>query len=637
MKDWFSPAEIVAAARGALPGTVRGLNRLAEREGWRMKGLARRRFGKGGGFEFHADALPGEIVARLAVMVPPEGPSPTPPHRGEGQKTELWARFEGLSARQKSVCEKRLKLLDEAAALAAAGMGETAAMRRVAAAAGVAVSTLANWKAMIAGVEVADRLAALAPGWTGSAARAAIDAAAWETLKSDYLRPERPAFSACFRRMQRTAARRGWNAPSERALRRRLDAEVPAEVQKLARDGRDAAWAMFPAQTRSRAHFTAMQAVNMDGHRLDVFAKRADGKIARPHLLALQDLFSGKIVAWRLAESENREAVRLVIGDMVERHGIPEAITLDNGRAFASKWISGGTPNRFRFKVRDEDPLGLLTSLGVTIAWASPHRGQSKPIERAFLDLVEEIARHPFCAGAYTGNAPDAKPENYASRAVEWQGLRGHVAARIAEHNARPGRTAETCKGRSFDETFAASLAAGAIVRRASEKQRSLWLLAAERIRASRGNGEIRLMENRYWAPALTGQAGRLVTVRFDPDDLAQPVLVYDDKGALVAEAERIDATGFNDATAARAHAKKRAAWLKAAAEQKRLHATMTAEELARLYAPGDPVGEAGAPREKVTRLVVNGSPTPATGWSAEQEENFTRGLRLVAGRDFSD
>ena len=62
---------------------------------------------------------------------------------------------------------------------------------------------------------------------------------------------------------------------------------------------------------------------------------RFDGqdKPSRAHLIALQDLYSGKIVAWRLAQSENKDAVRLAIGDMVTRHGIPETIVLDNGRA----------------------------------------------------------------------------------------------------------------------------------------------------------------------------------------------------------------------------------------------------------------------------------------------------------------
>ena len=82
-------------------------------------------------------------------------------------------------------------------------------------------------------------------------------------------------------------------------------------------------------------------------------------------LVAIQDVYSGKFLAWRLDESENRVPVRLAIGDMVERYGIPEHMVLDNGRSFASKWITGGTANRFRFKVRDDEPDGLLTQLGV--------------------------------------------------------------------------------------------------------------------------------------------------------------------------------------------------------------------------------------------------------------------------------
>jgi hypothetical protein len=44
--------------------------------------------------------------------------------------------------------------------------------------------------------------------------------------------------------------------------------------------------------------------------------------------------------------------------------GIPVHCVLDNGRGFASKWITGGNATRFRFKVQAEDPTGLLVGLG---------------------------------------------------------------------------------------------------------------------------------------------------------------------------------------------------------------------------------------------------------------------------------
>ena len=161
---------------------------------------------------------------------------------------------------------------------------------------------------------------------------------------------------------------------------------------------------------------------------------------------------------------------------------------LDNGRAFASKKITGQSRTRFRFKIREEDPEGLLTALGCNLHWTQPYSGQSKPIERAWKDITEEISRHPFCSGAYTGNKPDAKPENYGNRAIPLADMQRHVAEQIAIHNARTGRKAAACAGRSFDETFAASLADPAnIVTRATAAQRALWLLASEVIRAQRG------------------------------------------------------------------------------------------------------------------------------------------------------
>ncbi|WP_332460286.1 transposase domain-containing protein [Pseudophaeobacter flagellatus] len=76
---------------------------------------------------------------------------------------------------------------------------------------------------------------------------------------------------------------------------------------------------------------------------------------------------------------------------------------------------------RFRFKVREEDPLGVLPLLGIQIHWATPAHGQAKPIERAFRDLASDVAKDPCFAGAYVGNRPDAKPENYGKRLVRYK------------------------------------------------------------------------------------------------------------------------------------------------------------------------------------------------------------------------
>jgi hypothetical protein len=159
---------------------------------------------------------------------------------------------------------------------------------------------------------------------------------------------------------------------------------------------------------------------------------------------------SSKLLAWRVCETESAHHVRLVFASLFEGWGIPVHCVLDNGRGFASKWITGGTANRFRFKVKDSDPVWLLTGLGVKVHWALPFHGQSKPIERAWMDLTDTISRHPFVAGAYTGRSPMHKPANYGSKAVPWDDFVGHVAREIAHHNARSAAVGATiAAGRS--------------------------------------------------------------------------------------------------------------------------------------------------------------------------------------------
>ena len=359
---------------------------------------------------------------------------------------------------------------------------------------------------------------------------------------------------------------------------------------------------MYPAQERTRGHFHALEAVNADGHKWDVFVRWPDGEIGRPLMVAFQDLYSGKLLAWRCDRSENKEATRLAFGDLVEEFGIPDHCWLDNGRAFASKWISGGTPNRYRFKVLDEEPLGLLTQLGVRVHWTTPYAGQSKPIERMFRDFATDTAKHPRFAGAYTGNNPLAKPENYRATAVPLDVFLATLGEAVAEHNARGGRRTAVCNGRSFDDAFAESYAR-APIRRATGAQRRLWLLAAQAVGTSRRDGSITLLDNRFWAPFLSEIRGSRVSVRFDPGCLQADLHVYALDGRYLGAAPCIEAVGFDDIAKAQAHARARNAWMRAQRTMLDAERRLSISDVAAMLpAPATPPP---APETKVVRLVT--------------------------------
>lgn len=620
MREWFSAAELAALGLPGMPSTRQGVQALAEQAGWDKPELEgkgwRARQGRGGGVEYRLAMLPTAAQAALMLRAPA---APAIQAKKPADRDARWAWFERLPEKKQAIARQRLEALASVEDLVLHGIGRVAAMAEVARLKNVRLSTLYGWRKLVDLVPRHDWLAHLAPHHAGrTGARAECPAEAFEMLKADWLRPERPTFQACWRRLEQVAAERGWALPAPRTMERRLLA-LPVAVRVLARDGADKLKRMIPAQQRDRAELHALQVVNADGHKWDVFVKWPNGDIARPIMLAFQDVHSGKVLSWRVDRSENRETFRLCFGDMVEQWGIPDACVLDNSRTFASKWMTGGTPNRFRFKVKDDEPLGIMTQLGIEVHWATPFSGQSKPIERAFRDFAQDTAKHPKFAGAYTGHKPDAKPENYASQAVPLDLFLAVIGAEIAAHNARAGRTGGVALGRSFDQVFAESYAR-APIRQASAHQRRLWLLAAERQLASRTDGSISLLGNRYWSEFLHSHRGEHLTVRFDPELLQQPLHVYRADGDYLGAAECIEAVGFLDAAAARQHAQARKAWMRGVKMQLQAESSLSIRDVAAML----PDAPAAAPAEppKVVRLVHGNTALKARAPEPENEQS---------------
>lgn len=472
---WLTAAEIAARRLPGLPADKRAVNACAKAEGWAAQTaadgspLARRRAAQGGGTEYHVSVLPdaAQAVVKARGMVA-QG-APVPSNDTGNAAAESWAWYDQQSGSTKTEAARRMAILMEIDALMTAGATKTEATKSVASRHGDGARTIANWFALVDRVARADWLPRLAPQYKGGGKAVEIDPEILQIIMTDYLRPEKPAFAACYNRLVEDYAQpRGIAVPNAKTLKRHMDRKISAGLKKLKREGRESLRRTTPPQRRTVADLHALQAVNVDGHTFDVFVdfgKDAKGKaiIQRPVMVGIQDIYSRKLLAHRIGETECTLLTRLAFADLFREHGIPPHAVLDNGRAFASKALTGGSLTRFRFKIKDTDATGVLTALGVETHWTMPYRGSSKPIERAWRDLCEEIAKHPAMSGAYTGNKSDAKPENYAERAIPIAEFRAHVARRIAAHNARAGRRTEMAQGESFDAVFAASYAVSPI------------------------------------------------------------------------------------------------------------------------------------------------------------------------------
>lgn len=628
---WYAATDL--AGLPGLPGTDRNIRARADREGWQ----SRMRIGRGGGREYAFTSLPTTTQTAILLRERPFAP-PAPAQRSADQVASAWKRYESVKSEQKAKAEQRLQALHTVQKLVASGMAVMDARQLVVdqlERTGVRVSaaSIARWQASVDGAAPSDWLALLVPHYTGRTATAEIEPEAWELFKADYLRLEQPTAASCYDRLQRIAKARGWTIPSLKTFTRRIERELPRAVRVLAREGEDALMRTYPAQQRDRSMLEALFGVNSDGHRWDVRVRFPDGSEGRPCIVAWQDLYSGKILSWRLCDNESAEVVSLSFGDLVRDFGIPHNVWLDNGRAFASKWITGGVRNRYRFKVREEDPAGLITTLtgAEGVHWVTPYHGQAKPIERAWLDFCGRIAKHPAFAGAYTGNSTSTKPENYGSRAVAWDEFERVVNQEILAHNARVGRRTKVCAGRSFDDVFADSYARAA-VRRATDEQLRRLLMAAEAVKADHRTGAVWLGENRYWTEALVEHAGRKLVLRVDPKHLHGEAHVYALDGTFIATAPCVAATGFADIAAAREHLRSRRQHQRAAkdmlAAERRMSAAEVAAQLPDITPPTLPSAAVVAPvfglhGKPVTPAPVKAAqegPTRMEQWILEQQ-----------------
>lgn len=644
IKEWMTPAEIAAAKLPTMPTSKSSIISIAKKQGWatrkNLKGepLARRNSSKGGGLVYHYSLLPDFVQPFVVQAIAPKQVAKKKSKKKN--HVEAWRFYEGLPDARKAKAKNKLRIMTIIRTLHLQnGMLKDDAVSHIASCEGVSARTIYSWFDAVAGVDHCDWLPFLVDRRGGTRAQVECDPTAWQALKVDYLRAEKPSFTSSYRRTKEVCEKQGWKIPSERTLYRRLLAEVPKPVIILRRDGMEALKHSYPPQRRDRSMFRAMEAINADGHIWDVNVKFPDGVEDRPVMVAIQDLYSNKILGWRIDRTENTDLVRLAFGDVFAKWGIPKHAWLDNGRAFASKYITGRQTSRFRFKIKQEEPSGILTSLNIKVHWTLPYSGQSKPIERAFRDLCDTIAKHPMFHGAYTGNSPHNKPANYGKRVVDFNDFVHIVHQGILRYNAQPGRRTRVCGGsKSFDDVFFASYEEDKI-RKATPGQLHECLLAVETVSTDRRSGTINLYGNRYHDEIMFSHIGTKVMVRFDPDCLHKEIYVYRLDGSFIGTVACIEDAGFGDTKAARIHGRKRRQYIKHTKKQAELISDLTLDDLIKMQPD---LEEEDAPEAKTIQLVNIGNTARIIEQETEGDReasetfltNFGAGLKLVSDDD---
>lgn len=480
--------------------------------------------------------------------------------------------------KQRDRATARLRVVERAEALVLGGVPRMRADALAAEEAGVSASTLARWRKLVRGA--AQPAAALLDqpgrGRRGRDWESPELAELWRLWCSDYLRPERPDASACWRRLAAVAAARGWQPPPNiKAFLRRTASEVSRRERVRARHGAVAVMDTVPCQTRTVEGMRPMDALNGDGKKHDIVVHLPSGRVGRPVVWYWQDVYSRRVLGYAAGETESQDLLRRSLHDVVTRHGVPVRVILDNTWAASARSITGGQHGRKRWRsVTPDDELpGLLTLLGIRYSTTSVDRdaagrgvgrGRAKPVERGFGDLARTIDTHPLLAGAYTGRSVLDRPETHRQEPAAWETFLAVVEDSVREHNARPGRRTEAAAGGSFDDAWRDSLTR-TVVRQISGAQARVLLLSAEAVRVDRA-GCVTLRAgsvphrpaNRYHHPDLVERAGQELVARYDPERLHDPIQIYDRAGRWLVEAACLLPVGFLDAAGARDYSRAR-------------------------------------------------------------------------------
>lgn len=604
-------------------------------------------------FEYHISILPiqaqAELYKRMGKIEIQGKLYNIPQAQGNENLTysreKLWSEWDAATEKQRTKATGQCQMMVAVAKLIESGINGQNVFHAIATEFNANKSTVQRLYYKVKNFEQEDWAAVLLPRYRNrrEEIEAEFTSEAWEFLKADWLRPEEPSLATCVLRLRQAADNFGWTVPSDTSINRKIKRELNRDQITLARKGTHALMMLYPAQERSVSELDAMEWINGDGYQHNVFVRWHNGEILRPKTWVWQDIYSRKILGYYCDVSENSDSIRLALMSMIDKYGIPRHATIDNTRAAANKWMTGGVPNRYRFKVKEDDPKGILPMLGIEVHWSSvlfgKGHGQAKPVERAFGNggLGELVDKHPLVAGAYTGPNPMEKPDNYNSKnAVDIKVFEQALEAGINQFNSRPNRNTEACRGMlSFDQAFDESYG-NSVIRKATKEQLRLLLLTAEAVRVKRdgtfilkAGGKIQNRENRYHNERLIGMhlSQNKVIVRFDPRQLHGSVLCYTLDGRFICDAICLHAEGFSDTQAAREHNRNRKEYVKRTKQAQTAVKQMNINEVAqRLPVPDVPP----EPESKIVEVFQPRGNTLQKVLVEEEVENNTDAMTLA-------
>ncbi|MDR0557930.1 MAG: Mu transposase C-terminal domain-containing protein [Treponema sp.] len=283
-----------------------------------------------------------------------------------------------------------------------------------------------------------------------------------------------------------------------------------------------------PYIQRDYTLFKSMEWGCGDHHIFD-FVIRHEGRIFRPWLTMFIDMRSRKITGWHINVVPNTLTIMRAFSMSAETCGLFENLLIDNGKDFKSAWFAGSAWKERRASPEKEtlDLIeGVLHDCGTKARFATPYRGQSKPVERAFRTVIELFSKRQ---ATYVGSNTADRP---ADTRLFWGGINGrdrvevtYTLARFREDfgkfaawfNAEWAHSGQGMDGKTPDAVFEANLEAKREMPEAMRK----YVFAVRERRVVQRSG-IRIDGIDYYSEEMVRLIGQRVEARRDINDVGK-------------------------------------------------------------------------------------------------------------------
>jgi putative transposase len=416
------PIKKVAELRGISVQAIR--KSCSEKNGRYQNGQYQFRLINGNGgeqYEIILASLPESIQAKywLEHYEPQQSDLPAIYKNQENVQVEHEA-YEAISdsysrksAGIKEEAIRRVNILDEYLKLLKGGFKKGKALKIIQSNyAGISKATLWRWLQQVANHPRQYWEVILAPDYQGRA-RTEIHPRAWDFFYVNYGQQTQPDATVIYRETIKEAKKNGWGElPSLKTFLRRWDSDVPDNEKILLRKGKKALKESLEYIKRDYTTLGIHQRWESDGRPSDVFCLWPNGSVSRPWVVVIRDLRTRMPLALKVYTSTNAELVIDALKDAILLTGTrPEEFSLDNGTEYSNNALTGGQKSPFRYTVLKNQPIGILTRIGVNTIWATPYHGPAKGSTEQWWNVVANNV-DKLCGAAYTGSNVVNRPEN---------------------------------------------------------------------------------------------------------------------------------------------------------------------------------------------------------------------------------